>query len=141
MEKIQMTQLSLVLKQPPEAIFKKTILKKLEIFSGKYLCWSLFLIKKLIIEKRLKHRRFPVNSVQFLEHSLSMFQKNLFFVYFEKQFETLVLIFRILLLTICKWYMQINRFQSSVTFLHPLKTSENERFSDVFRGYRNVTLD
>ena len=27
------------------------------------------------------------------------------------------------------------------TFLYPLKTSENHRFSDVFRGYRNVTLD
>ena len=32
-------------------------------------------------------------------------------------------------------------FQSSVTFLYPLKTSENQRFSDVFRGYRNVTQD
>ena len=25
--------------------------------------------------------------------------------------------------------------------LYPLKTSENQRFSDVFRVYRNVTLD
>ena len=30
---------------------------------------------------------------------------------------------------------------SSVTFLYPLKTSENLRFSDVFRGYKNLTLD
>ena len=30
---------------------------------------------------------------------------------------------------------------SSVTFLYPLKTTENQIFSDVFRGYRNVTLD
>ena len=30
---------------------------------------------------------------------------------------------------------------SSVTFLQPLKTSEKRRFSDVFRGYINVTLD
>ena len=37
--------------------------------------------------------------------------------------------------------MAINPFYSSVTFLYPLKTSENQRFSDVFRGYRNVTLD
>ena len=28
----------------------------------------------------------------------------------------------------------------SATFLYPLKTSENQRFSDVFMGYRNVTL-
>ena len=27
-----------------------------------------------------------------------------------------------------------------VTFLYPLKTSENILFSDVFRGNRNVTL-
>ena len=30
---------------------------------------------------------------------------------------------------------------SSATFLYPLKASEKRRFSDVFRGYKNVTLD
>ena len=35
----------------------------------------------------------------------------------------------------------INPFSSSVTFLYPLKMSENQWFSDAFRGYRNVTLD
>ena len=30
----------------------------------------------------------------------------------------------------------INPFHSTGLFLHPLKTSENQRFSDVFRGYR-----
>ena len=34
----------------------------------------------------------------------------------------------------------INPFQVNVPFLHPLKTSENRRFSDVFRGYRKGTL-
>ena len=34
-----------------------------------------------------------------------------------------------------------NRFYSRVTFLYPLKRLENQRFSDVFRGYRNVTMD
>ena len=34
-----------------------------------------------------------------------------------------------------------NRFSSYVTFLYPLKTSENHSFSDVFREYINVTLD
>ena len=34
-----------------------------------------------------------------------------------------------------------NPLMSSVTFLYPLKTSENLRFSDVFKGYKNVTLD
>ena len=31
-------------------------------------------------------------------------------------------------------------FHASVPFLHPLKISENKRFSDVFMGYRNGTL-
>ena len=39
------------------------------------------------------------------------------------------------------YFVGLNPFQSSVTFLYPLKTSENLWFSDVFRGYRNVTLD
>ena len=30
---------------------------------------------------------------------------------------------------------------SSVRFLYPLKKSEKLRFSDIFRGYKNVTLD
>ena len=34
----------------------------------------------------------------------------------------------------------INSYSPNVTFLYPLKTSENLGFSDVFRGYRNVTL-
>ena len=29
----------------------------------------------------------------------------------------------------------------SATFLYPLKASEKRRFSDVFKGYKNVTLD
>ena len=35
----------------------------------------------------------------------------------------------------------IKPFKSNVAFLYPLKTPENLWFSDVFRGYRNVTLD
>ena len=33
-----------------------------------------------------------------------------------------------------------NPYYPNVTFLCSLKTSENQRFSDVYRGYRNVTL-
>ena len=32
-------------------------------------------------------------------------------------------------------------FHANVPFLYPLKTSENQRFFDVFRGYRNGTLE
>ena len=34
----------------------------------------------------------------------------------------------------------INPFHANVPFLHPLKTSENQRFYDVFMGYRNGIL-
>ena len=33
-----------------------------------------------------------------------------------------------------------SRFSTNVPLLYPLKTSENQRFSDVFRGYRSGTL-
>ena len=35
---------------------------------------------------------------------------------------------------------KINPFQANVPFLYPLKISENQRFSDVFRGYKKGTL-
>ena len=34
----------------------------------------------------------------------------------------------------------INPFHANVPFLYPLKTSENQRFSEVLREYRNGTL-
>ena len=34
----------------------------------------------------------------------------------------------------------LNPFQANSTFLYPLKTSENQRFSDIFRGYKNAAL-
>ena len=35
---------------------------------------------------------------------------------------------------------KIDPFLANVPILHPLKTPENERFSDVFRGYKLGTL-
>ena len=34
----------------------------------------------------------------------------------------------------------INPFSTNVPLLYPLETSENQRFSDIFRGYRSGTL-
>ena len=39
-----------------------------------------------------------------------------------------------------KVYFTLKPFQANVSFLYNLKTSENQRFSDVFRGYRNRIL-
>ena len=36
--------------------------------------------------------------------------------------------------------LEINPFSINVPLLYPLKT-ENRRFSDVFRGYRNETVE
>ena len=52
---------------------KKAFLKKSAIFTGKQLCWCLFLIKFQaclkacnVIKKRLQHKCFPVNIPKFL---------------------------------------------------------------------------
>ena len=34
-------------KQPPEVFYKKYVLKNFAIFTGKHLCWSLFLIQNI----------------------------------------------------------------------------------------------
>ena len=36
--------------------------------------------------------------------------------------------------------LKINHFQANDPFLYHLKTSENQRFSHVFRGHKNETL-
>ena len=35
----------IIQKQPPEVLYKKGVLENIAIFTGKYLCWSIFLIK------------------------------------------------------------------------------------------------
>ena len=54
-----------------QEVNKKDVLKNLAIFTGKYLCWSLFFNKmqafsRNFIKKKLQHRCFPVNIAKFL---------------------------------------------------------------------------
>ena len=52
-----------------QMFFKKGALKSFAIFTGKCLCWSLFLIKLQaynFIKKRFQHRSFPMNIAKFL---------------------------------------------------------------------------
>ena len=72
--------------------FADVLKKKIAIFTGKHLCWSLFLIKLQAF------RPFDILSV-ILTH-----------------------------------------FKPKFHFYTPLKMSENQRFSDVFREYRSETL-
>ena len=54
-----------------QMLFKIGVLKNFTLFTGKLLCWSLFLMKLLgwrpcnFIKERLQHRCFPVNNVKF----------------------------------------------------------------------------
>ena len=61
-------------KQPPEVLYKKAVLKKFSIFTGKYLCSSLFLIKLIAdlqvcnyLKKKFHCSCFSVNIAKFLE--------------------------------------------------------------------------
>ena len=48
---------------------KNGVLRNFAIFTGKHLCWRLFLIKlqkRKVIKKKLQHRCFPVNIAKFL---------------------------------------------------------------------------
>ena len=50
-----------------QMFFKISVLKNFVTFTGRYLCWSLFLIKLTPkTPKRLKHRYFLVNIAKFL---------------------------------------------------------------------------
>ena len=53
-----------------QMFFKKGALKNLLIFTGKCLCWSLFLIKlqayNFITKQRFQHRTFPMNIAKVL---------------------------------------------------------------------------
>ena len=65
-------------RQPPEVLYKKAVFKFFAKFTGKHLCWSLFLLKLQaqahnFIKKILQHRCFPVNIVKFLRTFLRKF--------------------------------------------------------------------
>ena len=62
-------------KQPFAAVFQNRCFKNFAIFTGKLLCWSLFLIKlqswrPAFIKKTLQHMCFPVNIAEFLRTAL-----------------------------------------------------------------------
>ena len=65
----QMLMLRYNQKQPPEVFYKKSVLKKISKFTGKYLCQSLFSIKSVrpatLLKKKSRHRCFSMNFVKF----------------------------------------------------------------------------
>ena len=111
-----------------QMFFKIGCIKNFAIFTGKHLCWGLFLIKlqalrpttllkkdsNNFIKKRLQHRRFPVNIAKF---SRIPILKN---------------IYKCLLLPA----VSVNPFHATGFFLYTLKISEKFWFSNIFTGYR-----
>ena len=79
-------------KYPPEAFCKKAVLKFFSIFTGKRLCWSLFLLKlqafrsATFIKKGLEYRYFPVNIDKFLRTpDLKNIYERLFLLIYKKK--------------------------------------------------------
>ena len=69
---------------PPEVFYKKFLLRYFAIFTGKHLCWSLFL--QNFIKKRLQHRCFPVNIEEFLRTHFSQNTSRRLLLYFCNNF-------------------------------------------------------
>ena len=66
-----MTNSSYTKERHRKCSIKKPVLKNFAVFTGKHLCWSLFLInvaglRLVTYLKRLQHRCFPVNIAKFL---------------------------------------------------------------------------
>ena len=61
----------------------------------------------------------------------------IFLLYLSCMCREILILYRVL----WNWLTLINRFHAIGLFLHPLKTSENQRFSDVFRGYRKRPVE
>ena len=49
-------------KQSPEVFYKKAVLKNFAIFTGKYLCWNLFLIKLQVAYQKIATQDSEVRS-------------------------------------------------------------------------------
>ena len=119
----------------PEVFCKKGVLKNFSIFTGKH-----HLFQSLLFNKVAGLRQETLAQVFSCEfYNIST---NTFFIR-TPRWLLLYLGLRIINISMSLKFCchTFNPFQSNATFLYPLKTSENHRFSDVFRGYRNVTLD
>ena len=128
--------------------FKLTVLKDFAIFTGKHLCWNLFLIKLQAWTSSLQNTsggcfclklKFLVYFLSFL--SLNYFNKKKPFkrtweIYFcgltMKVKTKSVYLFWYSYLIYYQLDKYFNRFLPYVTFLYPLLTSDNQRISDVF---------
>ena len=94
-----------------QMFIKISVLKNFESFTGKHLCWSLFLTK--------------LQSFKFFK----MF-KNTFFYRIPPVAAFLIGI----------WHFPINPFHVTGLFLYPLKTPENMLFSNVLKGCRKRSV-
>ena len=109
-----------------QMFFKLDVFKNFRNFTGKHLCWSLFLIKSEAFRPATLLKRdsnpcvFLWNLWNFWEH---LFLKNTSGVSF-------------CIITIISFDVIINPFHANDLFLYLLETLENQSYYDVFRRYR-----
>ena len=126
-----------------QTFFKIGVLKTFAMFTGKHVCWNLFLIKCYclndynFIKKKLQHRCFPVNIAK-------LFRAAFFYRAppvpassscwkFTEAVST-----KIFLLPKCNDFQIFecffNTLQPGVAYLHPLERSENLKVFWCFQG-------
>ena len=114
---------------------KKGVLRNFTKFTVKHLCQSLFSNKvadlrpATLVKKKLWHTCFSVNFVKFLR---TPFTEHLRWLLFTHTLHTVQLQFV---------KNHLTHFSPVSHFYIPWKLRKNLWFSDLFRGYRNVTPD
>ena len=129
-------------------------LKNFAIFTGKHLCWSIFLINLVsqescnFIKERLQHRYFLwiyeiFKSIFLIEHFQWLVPENDFLNILQNTVSRiLIYIFKFAVGFFPlrggenERTFLINPFHATSLLRYPLKTWKNQRFSDAFRGYR-----
>ena len=129
-------QLSVTASGSPEAATGGVLLKKLFLKISQYSQENTCVLKLIFIKKRLQQRCFLVNITKFLR---TPFLKNtckrqrLAGSFLE------LLSNHGLLNSVCSKSWR-DSFHANAPFQYPVNTSEKQMFSDVFRGYKNITL-
>ena len=112
-------------KQPPKVFYKKDALKYSAVFTGKHLCWSLFLIKlKAFSFATLLNRDYNACVFRwilrnFQEHPFWRTSLNGYFWIHHSR----------------RIFVLFNPFFVNAAIIYSLKTPKNQMFSGVLRGY------
>ena len=120
-----------ILRSSRPEVFCKKVFFEISQNSQENTCARVSLLRPATsLKKRLRHRCFPVNVVKFLRTPFHIQR----FWWLHLNF------YRDLIFTLDSPKLCFSHLSSNISFLYHLKTSENQRFSDVFKGCRNGIL-